>query len=156
MGNTSLPTHLGAPPCTNHRSAKGNTYHSDPALGYANGELRYFLGWAQDVAGDHAAARQSWTQARSELEPFLKEQAENYRLIGDLALTNIALGDKAAAFTLTERAMAVASIRKDALNGPFATEILARVAARMGEPDRAVAALQKLLSIPTGALSQPK
>ena len=33
-------------------------------------------------------------------------------------------------------------------------EILARVAARMGEPDRAIAALQKLLSIPyDGALA---
>jgi len=37
---------------------------------------------------------------------------------------------------------------KDALGGPFATEILARVAARFGDQDRAVAALQKLLSTP--------
>src|SRR5262249_10957395 len=28
----------------------------DPALGYHNGVLRFWLGWAQDVAGDHAAA----------------------------------------------------------------------------------------------------
>src|SRR5712691_1394102 len=28
----------------------------DPALGYLNGELRFWLGWAQEVAGDHAAA----------------------------------------------------------------------------------------------------
>ena len=34
-------------------------------------------------------------------------------------------------------------------------EILTRVAARMGEPDRAIAALEKLLSIPyDGALAQ--
>src|SRR5207237_3160846 len=50
----------------------------DPALGYSNGELRFFLGWAQEVAGDHAAAQGSWRQARSELESFLKEQPENY------------------------------------------------------------------------------
>src|SRR5438874_9410365 len=43
----------------------------DPALGYFNGELRFWLGWAQEVAGDHAAAQESWRQARSELEPFL-------------------------------------------------------------------------------------
>ena len=54
----------------------------DPALGYFNGELRFWLGWAQEVAGDHAAAQESWRQARSELEPFLKEQPENYHLIG--------------------------------------------------------------------------
>jgi len=69
----------------------------DPALGYFNGELRFYLGWAQEVAGDHAAAQESWRQARSELEPFLKEQPENYQLIGDLALTNMGLGDKATA-----------------------------------------------------------
>ena len=50
----------------------------DPALGYYNGELRFWLGWAQEVAGDHAAAQESWRQARSELESFLKEQPENY------------------------------------------------------------------------------
>jgi TolB-like protein/class 3 adenylate cyclase/Tfp pilus assembly protein PilF len=126
----------------------------DPALGYINGELRFWLGWAQEVAGDHAAAQESWRQARSELEPFLKEQPENSALIGDLALTNMGLGDKAAALTLAERAIAVNSIKKDALDGPATIEILARVAARTGEPDRAIAALQKLLSIPCqGALA---
>ncbi|MDP9185737.1 MAG: hypothetical protein M3O72_00070 [Verrucomicrobiota bacterium] len=120
----------------------------DPALGFYNGELRFWLGWAQEVAGDHVAAQESWRQARSELEPFLKEQPENYTLIGDLALTNMGLGDKAAALTLAERAMAVIPVEKDAEDGPAPIEILARVAARMGEPDRAIAALQKLLSIP--------
>jgi TolB-like protein/class 3 adenylate cyclase/Tfp pilus assembly protein PilF len=122
----------------------------DPALGYINSKLRFWLGWAQEVAGDHAAAQESWRQARSELESFLKEQPENYRLIGDLALTNVGLGDKAAAFKLVERAMAVIPIEKDALAGPIPIEILARVAAQMGESDRAIAALQKLLSIPYG------
>ena len=120
----------------------------DPALGYINGELRFWLGWAQEVAGDHAAAQESWRQARSELEPFLKEQPENFSLIGDLALTNMGLGDKAAAFAFVEKAMAVVPIEKDAMDGPSPIEILARVAAQMGEPDRAIAALQKLLSIP--------
>src|SRR5437870_10108279 len=120
----------------------------DPALGYSNGELRFFLGWAQEVAGDHAAAQGSWRQARSELESFLKEQPENYYLIGDLALVNMGLGDKAAALALSERAMAANPIEKDPLTGPWSLEILARVAAQMGEPGPAIAALQKLLSIP--------
>jgi len=29
----------------------------DPALGYLNGELRFWLGWAHEVAGDHAGPR---------------------------------------------------------------------------------------------------
>ena len=126
----------------------------DPALGYFNGELRFWLGWAQEVARDHAGAQESWRQARRELEPFLKEQPDNYSLIADLALTNMGLGDKAAALALSERAMAANPIEKDALTGPIPIEVLARVAARMGEPDRAIAALQKLLSIPyAGALA---
>ncbi|PYJ99342.1 MAG: hypothetical protein DME68_04145 [Verrucomicrobia bacterium] len=126
----------------------------DPSLGYFNGELRFWLGWAQEVDGDHAAAQRSWRQARSDLESFLKEQPENYSLIQILALTNVGLGDKAAALALVERAIAANPIEKDAADGPQKIEILARVAARMGEPDRAIAALQKLLSIPgQGALA---
>jgi serine/threonine-protein kinase len=115
----------------------------DPALGYGNDELRFFLGWAQEVAGDHAGAQETWRQARSELESFVKEQPA-VLLLGDLALINMGLGDKAAAFALTEQAMAIAPIDKDALVGPAPIEILARVAAQMEEPERAIAALRKL------------
>jgi TolB-like protein/Tfp pilus assembly protein PilF len=120
----------------------------DPALGYLNGELRFWLGWAQEVAGEHAAARTSWSQARSELESFLKEQPDNYLLIGYLALANMGWGDKAAALTLSERALAALPIEKDALTGPIPIEILARIAAQTGESDHAMTALQKLFSIP--------
>jgi serine/threonine-protein kinase len=120
----------------------------DPTLGFLNGELRFWLGWAQEVAGDHAGAKATWRQARNELEPLLKEQPDNYGLLGNLALTMMGLGDKAAALGLSERAIAVNPMEKDALAGPRSLEILARVAAQTGEPDRAIAALQKLLSIP--------
>jgi tetratricopeptide (TPR) repeat protein len=121
----------------------------DPALGYFNGELRFYLGWAQEVAGEHAAAQETWRQARSELESFLKEHPDNYQLIGDMALS-----DKAAALALAQRATAVLPLEKDAIDGPSSIEVLARVSAQMGEPDRAIGALQKLLSIPyDGALA---
>jgi len=120
----------------------------DPALGYLNGELRFWLGWAQEVAGDHTLAQETWRQARTELEPLLKEQPENYRLIGNLALINMGLSDKAAAFALSQQAIAVIPIEKDAVSGPAPIEILARVAAQMEEPDRAIAASQKLLALP--------
>jgi TolB-like protein/Tfp pilus assembly protein PilF len=120
----------------------------DQALGYYNGELRFWLGWAQEVSGDHDGARESWGQARTELESFLEEQPENIVLIGDLALTNMALGDNTAAMTQAERAIAMMSIEKDALTGPRPLDILARVAARAGDPDRAISTLEKLLSIP--------
>jgi hypothetical protein len=70
-------------------------------------------------------------------------------------LTNVGLGDKAAALALSERGIAALPIEKDAVSGCASIEILARVAAQMGEADRAIAALQQLLSIPgEGALGK--
>lgn len=120
----------------------------DPELGYFNSDLRFWLGWAQELAGDHVAAQKSWRQARSELELFLKDQPDNFNVLTDLALANMGLGDKAAALAFAERAIAANPIEKDAISGPSGIETLARVTAQMGEPDRAIAALQKLLSIP--------
>jgi hypothetical protein len=36
----------------------------NPALGYFNRELRFWLGWAQEVAGDENAAKESWEKPR--------------------------------------------------------------------------------------------
>ena len=120
----------------------------DRDVGYLNGELRFWLGWTQEVAGDHIAAQETWREGRAELETFLKEQPDNWSLLGDLALIAAGLGDKAAAFTLVDRAIALHPIENDAANSPQSIDILARIAARLGEPDRAIAALQKILSIP--------
>ena len=95
----------------------------DPALGYLNGELRFWLGWAQEVAGDDAAARQTWAEARRELESLLIEQPENSSLVADLALVAMGLGDKAGALSLAERGMAARSAEADAANAPQAIEI---------------------------------
>ena len=123
----------------------------DPALDPFKGELWFWLAWAQEVAGDHAAARESWRQTRSNMESSLTEQSENPLVLCELALSNAALGDKAAAFAFSERAMSALPVEKDAVFGPFAIEILARVAAQLNEPDRAIAALEKIMSLPYGS-----
>jgi TolB-like protein/Tfp pilus assembly protein PilF len=113
-----------------------------------NGWMRFWLGWAQQVGGDPGAAQESWRQALGELKPLLTEQSQDPELLGELALIYAELGEKSAALSLCERAMAANPVGKDALNGPGSIEIFARVAARTGEPDQAIAALQKLLSTP--------
>jgi TolB-like protein/Tfp pilus assembly protein PilF len=120
----------------------------DPTLGYFNAELRFWLGWAQEIAGDHAAALETLRQARSELESFLEEQPQNHFLIGDLALVDMGLGDKAAAFAMADRCLTVNPVEKDAIAGPRSLEIVARIAAGMGEPDRAIPAIEKLMAMP--------
>ena len=55
---------------------------------------------------------------------------------------------------MAEQAMKVVPLEKDAVDGPVPIEVFARVAAQLGEPGRAITALQKLLSIPSeGALA---
>ena len=74
----------------------------------------------------------------------------------DLALVNMDLGNKAAALSMAKRAIPTDPIEEDVVDGPASIEILARVAAQTGELDRAIAGLQKLLSIPyEGALPWP-
>jgi serine/threonine-protein kinase len=68
--------------------------------------------------------------------------------VGSLANGYAFLGDKTAALALADRAMAVMTPDKDALYGYFPLEIVARTAAMTGDADRAIAALQKLLSVP--------
>ena len=128
----------------------------DPTVANFAGGLRFWLGWAEQMAADHSAAEQNWRQGREEVESLLKNQPENDMLIGDLALINMALGDKAQALALAERAMAANPIEIDAMSGPGGIEVFARVAAQTGERDRAIAALRKLLSIPySGPIGMP-
>jgi len=65
------------------------------------------------------------------LEAFLQTQPGNFALIQDLALINMGLDDTCAAFAFAERAKAVNPTEKDAMYGPFSTEILARIEAHL-------------------------
>jgi tetratricopeptide (TPR) repeat protein len=125
---------------------------SDPGLGYFNGELRLWLGWAQDLAGDRASAVATWQQARDELQSLLATQPENHFLIGDLALIYTLLGDRNAAWSMVDRGFSINPPEKDAVAGPRSIEVLARVAAGTGETDRAITALEKLLAMPVSGL----
>jgi len=74
-------------------------------------------------------------------------------IIGDLAQYGFRSQSRRVA--LAERAMAAVPIEKDAVSGPRSLEILARVAGQLGEIERAIAALQKLVSMPgQGALAE--
>ncbi len=124
----------------------------DAGLGYYNSELRWWLGWCQQIAGDRAGAEQNWAQARAELESFCREQPDNSAALEDLALCEMFLGHKARALELAERAMAGIPIAKDAMTGPRQLDLLARVAAQTGERDRALAALEQLITTPYSGL----
>jgi TolB-like protein/class 3 adenylate cyclase/Tfp pilus assembly protein PilF len=112
------------------------------------GNLTVWLAWAQEVAGDSGNARESYRRAQSELEKLLNKLGDNYGLLDDLALIYMGLGDKSKASAFAERAIASNPVEKDAVRGPLPVEILARVCARFRETDRAINALEKLLTLP--------
>jgi len=116
-------------------------------FGYHNGELRLWLGWAQEAraisrrqgCGNGAAA--NWNL-------LSKEQPENYQLLGDLALANMGLGDKAAAFGNGRASHGRNPYREGPDRWTSACRDSRAGGCEMAEPDRAIAALQKLLAIP--------
>src|SRR6266550_434564 len=111
-------------------------------------QTRFWLGWAQEQSGDHAAACQTWQEVVTKLEVSVKAEPDSTYLLDSLALTSACLGDKNAALSYARRAMELVPIEKDALSGPAELEIYARTAALTGDTDQAITALQKLLSIP--------
>src|SRR5947207_3204372 len=108
----------------------------------------FWLGWAREQSGDHAAARQTWQEVVSKLEATAKAEPDSFFRLDYLALTCACLGDKNAALSYARRAMELVPLEKDALSGPAGLEIYARTAALTGDTEQAITALQKLLSIP--------
>jgi TolB-like protein len=120
----------------------------DAAAVRVGGVVPFFLGWARQVAGDAAGAHETWLQNVAEMEASLKNQAGDIRLMGILAMTYAALGDKEHAIKLAETAISLMPIEKDALAGRAALEVLARVLAQTGESEGAIRILEKLLGEP--------
>ena len=113
-------------------------------------EYRVWLGDLERLAGEQAAARNSYTQVRNELELLLIEQPRNLDVMNTLALACAGLGEKETALRFAEDAVALMPASKDALAGRFVEVTRALIYARFGEVDRAIPALERLLKLPGG------
>ena len=120
------------------------------ALGSSLGGFQTTLADLQRHAGDTAAAAQTYEQARTTVEAALREQPDSANLIGNLAWTETCLGNKSKALELARKAMTMDPASKNTYTGPIREEQLARIEGHFGEKDDAIAALQRLLSIPYG------
>ena len=114
---------------------------------------REAIGFAQLRSGDKAAANQTLLQARSDLELLKQRDANNPELAAHLGAVNAYLGEKETALRQAENAVALLPASQDAVIGPALEEDLARVEAEVGENDRAIARLQKLLKTPYSSVS---
>jgi tetratricopeptide (TPR) repeat protein len=112
--------------------------------------VRLSLARGQDLVGDKSGAKASYTQARDELEKFVRAQPNNVWIVAGLANAYAGLGDKEAALREGERSLAILSAAEDPVTAPAIEEFLALTEAQVGEADRAIARLERLLTTPYG------
>jgi TolB-like protein/regulator of sirC expression with transglutaminase-like and TPR domain len=108
----------------------------------------FFLLLAQDYAGDILGARATAQQMLGPLETLCQKDPDNPTFAYALSLTRAVLGQKDAAITEAERAITLLPSGKDAVVGPKAEENLASVEVIVGDKNRAIPRLQRLLEIP--------
>jgi tetratricopeptide (TPR) repeat protein len=106
------------------------------------------LGELQRFAGDAPNARKNYSQSRELLEAALRSQPDNADYISGLAQIDAGLEERDAAMREAKRAMELLPASKDAFTGPYYEVVLATVLARFGEKDRAIAILERLLTVP--------
>jgi len=106
------------------------------------------LGWGilLESAGQKDAARASFTRARDGIAALVRAQPQNGQILVPLVYALAALGQREEALHALDQLIALSSgdARSIATNG----EISARVFARLGEKERAIASLEPVLSKP--------
>lgn len=110
-----------------------------------------FLGWTRSLAGDVEGARNAYQAAKAGLETLQRDQPDNPFVVSVLALVEAGLGNKEAALREAERAVSLMPRSTDPVYGPILEEDLAAVETQVGEIERAIPRLERLLTTPYGA-----
>jgi TolB-like protein/Tfp pilus assembly protein PilF len=114
------------------------------------GSKQVGLALARRIFGDTGPAKAAAEQARNTLEPIKKEQPDNAFVAAALAVAYAILDEKDLAMKEAERAITLVPSSKDRLSGPGFEENLALVEMLIGENDRAISILTRLLQTPYG------
>jgi TolB-like protein/Tfp pilus assembly protein PilF len=108
------------------------------------------LALIQRVAGDTAQAKAVAEGARNTLDPIRKEQPDNAFVAAALAVAYAMLDQRDSALREAEDAITLVPSSKDRLSGPGFEENLALVETIIGDNDRAISTLTRLLQTPYG------
>jgi TolB-like protein/Flp pilus assembly protein TadD len=106
------------------------------------------LARASALKGDAMGVHTYAEEARKAFEEQLRGIPENAGLHAFRGLALAYLGQKAEAMQEGERAVALLSVAKDALDGPHVQDQLVRIYILVGEPEKALDKLEPLLGIP--------
>jgi len=118
----------------------------DSALGYEHAQYLSYLGNFQQLSGDAAGGKSSYTQCGEEVKKLLREQPDNPRLISALAYASAGLGDLEDALKIQQQALEKVRAANDLFEQPAYEVGLAQLQAQFGLKDEAITALQRLLS----------
>jgi tetratricopeptide (TPR) repeat protein len=112
------------------------------------------LGLSQQRAGDVAAARATYEQAKQDaqraLEKVARDSFQEAELRSDLGRAYAGLGEAAKAIAEGQKGMALDPTSQDPLDGPGEELTMAHIYALLGDADHAIPLLQRLLEIPAG------
>jgi tetratricopeptide (TPR) repeat protein len=109
---------------------------------------QFFLVLAKEYAGDIAGARANAQQMLRPLETLSQKGPDNSHFASKLSIVHAVLGQKDAAIKEAERAITLLPSAKDAMEGPTYEQNLAHVEVLVGDKNRAIPRLQRLLKIP--------
>ena len=109
------------------------------------------LGDALSLGGNKEGAKQAYLAAKAGFEKLRQEQPQSPFFAANLAFTEAGLGNKEAALREAERAVSLLPASEDPVFGPGMEEALAGVEAQVGESERAIARIERLLTTPYGA-----
>jgi TolB-like protein/Flp pilus assembly protein TadD len=103
----------------------------------------------ESLKGAHAAAKLSYDSARVILEHRLKTTPDDERIHSALGIVYAGLGRTAEAVKEAERGVSLLPVEKEAWRGSFRLADLANVYAMVGDQDKAIDLLQRLITIPS-------
>jgi TolB-like protein/Tfp pilus assembly protein PilF len=113
-----------------------------------NVSKQVLLALTQRLDGDTVDAKVTAEQMRDPLEVLCKNQTENPLFAAVLSFANAVLGQKDSALKGAERAVMLSPSNKDRLDGPGFEEIEALIQTMVGENNRAIPTLTRLLQTP--------
>jgi serine/threonine protein kinase/tetratricopeptide (TPR) repeat protein len=116
-------------------------------------ERKYSMPWEGVIArmrGDQEKAREFYTGAVEQYRKQLIESADDLNSLSSLSLAYAALGRKEEAIREAQRAVELAPLWRNALDGPGQILVLAEVYAQVGEGEAALEQLAKIAHLPCG------
>ena len=113
-----------------------------------NVSKQVLIALTQRLDGDTVDAKVTAEQMRDALEALCKNRPENPVFAVALSFANAVLGQKDSALKGAERAVMLFPSNKDRLNGPGFEEIQALIQTVVGENNRAISTLTRLLQTP--------